>query len=98
MNGDEPMIELTRQRKKRGLSQRRLAALLDLYSDSTICRWESGSSRRPYARTAEKLELVFGLTIDELFAPVTTKGDVSKDTALGDLPNQQERKNRYDGF
>ncbi len=56
---------LRTERTRRGWSQSDLANLIGLYSPSTVARWEGGS-RRPYKRHADKLEALFGLSVDAL--------------------------------
>jgi len=54
-------------RKRSGLSQEELAYLLDAESASKVSRYER-SSRIPGLKALIGYELIFGLTIEELFA------------------------------
>lgn len=61
------MIEknLRRLRKKKGLSQEKLARLADI-SLNTLTKIESGFAKKPTIQTVVKLAKALGISIDEL--------------------------------
>lgn len=57
---------LATHRRRWGLSQPELASLLDQASPSAVSRWEA-LQRAPSLSTALQLELIFGVTPQDLF-------------------------------
>jgi ribosome-binding protein aMBF1 (putative translation factor) len=57
---------LERERRARAWSQRFLAGLLNVDS-TTVVRWEH-QQRFPKADTADKLERLFGISVDDLLS------------------------------
>lgn len=58
-------------RKKRGLTQRRVASLLHLQNNTLISRWEKGESFPSLLNTA-KLSAIYQVPIDLLFENLLT--------------------------
>jgi transcriptional regulator with XRE-family HTH domain len=57
-------------RKHRGLSQRKLAALIEV-TPQAVCMWESGASWRnlPSTKNLNKLVAALGLTMQRFYGP-----------------------------
>lgn len=62
------MTALRDIRQRAGMSQVALAKVLGVTS-STVTQWESGS-RKPDIITLKKIAHIFGVTTDELLAPI----------------------------
>ncbi len=56
---------IERLRKKKGLSQERLARLADV-ANNTIIKMESGENKNPTLETLRKIAKAFDISVDEL--------------------------------
>lgn len=63
------MNAIKRQRRRAGLTQPALAAMLEVH-ETTVSKWENGIAL-PRAETLRRLAKIFSCTIDELLAPET---------------------------
>jgi ribosome-binding protein aMBF1 (putative translation factor) len=64
------VIQLQKSREALGISQSKLAREID-GTANTVYLWEGQRKiKRPYKRYSKALEDFFGLTVDQLFAPV----------------------------
>jgi len=54
-------------RKRKGLSQERLARLADV-ANNTIIKMESGENKNPTLETLRKVAKAFGVSVDELIS------------------------------